>query len=189
MTPTKVWPIDAARHRRRWIRVSALNTFEWEIRYPDDTPQSVYILAHAIVPQPDGSPRLTLAVIEPDGVSGVYAISHQPDTSAPYVAFTRPPHPSVRQDNRILWPYASSTQHDNWMGVSPLNAVNWWLRHPAADGQPETLHQVRVLANDLIVQDREPGALICAIVTADSHIHTLLSGSADDPQAVLYCTP
>ena len=75
------------------------------------------------------------------------------------------------------------------MGVSPLNAVNWWLRQHAADGQPETLHQVRVLATDLIVQDRGPGALICAIVTADSHVHTLLSGSPDDPQAVLYCTP
>ena len=189
MTPTKVWPIDATRHRKRWSRVSTLNTFQWEIRYPDDSPQSVYILAHAILPQPDRSFRLTLAVTEPDGVFGVYAVRHQPDTSVPYVAFNRPPHPTVRHDNHFLWPYASTTQHDNWMGVSPLNAVNWWLRHHAADGQPETLHQVRVLANDLIVQDREPGALVCAVVTPDSHIHTLLSGSADDPQAVLCCTP
>ena len=74
MTPTKVWPIDAARHRIRWIGVSPLNTFQWEIRYPDDTPQSVYILAHAILPQPDGSRRLTVAVTEPDCVSGVYAV-------------------------------------------------------------------------------------------------------------------
>lgn len=189
MTPTKVWPIDVARHRKRWIRVSPLNTFQWEIRYPDDSPQSVYILAHAILPQPDRSPCLTVAVTEPDGVSGVYAVSHQPDTSVPHVAFKRPPQSSIRQDNRYLWPYASTTQHDNWMGVSPLNAVNWWLRQHAANGQPETLHQVRILTNELIVQDREPDALICAIVTPDSYIHTLPSGSADDPQAVLYCTP
>ena len=189
MTPTKVWPIDVARHRRRWIGVSPLNTFQWEIRYPDDTPQSVYILAHAIVQQPDGAPCLTLAVTEPDGVSGVYAISPQPDTSVPYVFFNRPPHPTVRQDHRSLWPYASSTQHDNWIGVSPLNAVNWWLRQHAADGQPETLHQVRVLANEVVPGEREGGALVCAVVTADCHIHTLPCGSTDNPQAVLFCTP
>ena len=189
MTPTKVWPIDVARFRRRWIGVSPLNTFQWEIRYPNDTPQSVYILAHAIVRQPDGSPRLTLSVTEPDGVSGVYAICPQPDTSVPYVLFNRPPHPTVRQDNRSLWPYASSTQHDNWIGVSPLNAVNWWLRRQAADGGPETLHQVRVLADDMVPQDTGSGALICAVVTADCNIYTLPCSSADDPKAVLYCTP
>ena len=90
MTPTKVWPIDVARFRRRWIGVSPLNTFQWEIRYPNDTPQSVYILAHAILQQPDGSALLTLAVTEPDGVSGVYAVCPQPDTSVPHVLFNRP---------------------------------------------------------------------------------------------------
>lgn len=189
MTPTKVWPIDVARFRRRWIGVSPLNTFQWEIRYPNDTPQSVYILAHAILQQPDGSALLTLAVTEPDGVSGVYAVCPQPDTSVPHVLFNRPPHPTVRQDNRFLWPYASSTQHDNWIGVSPLNTVNWWLRQPAADGQPEALYQVRVLANDVVLQGSASGALVCAVVTPDCRIHTLPSGSAGDPQAVLYCTP
>lgn len=189
MTPTKVWPIDVARFRRRWIGVSPLNTFQWEIHYPDDTPQSVYILAHAIVQQPDGAPCLTLAVTEPDGVAGVYAVRPEPDTSVPYVFFNRPPHPTVQQDNRSLWPYASSTQHDNWIGVSSLNTVNWWLRQPAADGQPEMLHQVRVMANDMVAADRNAGALVCAVVTADCRIHTLAVGSAGDPQAVLYCTP
>ena len=151
--------------------------------------QSVYILAHAILPQPDGTLRLTLTVTEPDGVSGVYAVRQQPDTSVPYVTFNRPPNPAVRQDNRFLWPYASSTQHDNWIGVSPLNTVNWWYRRPSVDGQPETLCQVRVLASDMAPQAFQPGALICAVVTPDSHIHSLPSGSANDPQAVLYCTP
>ena len=82
-----------------------------------------------------------------------------------------------------------ATQHDNWIGVSPLNTVNWWFHQHATDGQPETLHQVRVLANDMAAQDRESGTLLCAAVTPDSHIHTLPSGSAEDPQAVLYCTP
>ena len=189
MTPQKVWPIDVARHRRRWIAVSPLNTFQWEIRYPDDTPQSVYILAHAVRRQPDHSPCLTLTVTEPDGVSGVYAVRHQPDTRVPYVAFKRPPNDAIRQGNRFMWPYASTTQHDNWIGVSPLNTVNWWLRQRAADGEPETLHQVRVLANEVIAQDGEPGVLVCAVATPDSQVHTQPCGSADDPQAVLYCTP
>lgn len=189
MTPRKVWPIDAARHRRRWIRVSALNTFEWELHYPGDTPQSIYILAHAILQQPDGSHRLTLTVTEPDGVSGVYAVRQEPDTSVPYVTFNRPPNPAVRQDNRFFWPYASSTQHDNWIGVSALNSVNWWLRRRPSEGQPETLCQVRVLANDMAPQAPGPGVLVCAVVTPDSHIHSIPAGSADDPQAVLYCTP
>jgi len=189
MTPAKVWPIDVARHRRRWIQVSPLNTFQWEICYPDDTPQSVYILAHAIRRQPDNSPCLTLAVTEPDGVSGVYAVHYQPDTSVPYVNFKRPHNTAIPQGNRLMWPYASTTQHDNWIGVSPLNTVNWWLRRHAADGQPETVHQVRVLTNDVIAQDGEPGVLVCAVATPDSQVHTQPAGSADDPQAVLYCTP
>ena len=189
MTPTKEWPIDVARHRRRWIGVSAMNTFTWEIHYPDDTPQSVYVLAHAILPQPDRSLHLTLTVIEPDGVMGVYPVLHQPDASVPYLTYNRPSHPEVRQGNRFLWPYASTTQHDNWMGVSPLNAINWWYREHAADGRPEHLHQVRILVNEMIAQDDEPGALICAVVTPDSRIHTLPAGSSRDPQAVLFCAP